>query len=66
MNGDATLKRRALRIWAAVAALLVAVWLLLAFWGIPALIRSAYASQSLPFLNDIFAGRDVHPMERTK
>ena len=39
------------------------LWLALAFAVAPWLIRSAYLEESLPFLNNMLAGRGVHPVE---
>ncbi|MDX1579287.1 MAG: sulfatase, partial [Gemmatimonadota bacterium] len=39
-------------------------WLAGAWWLLPRLVRSAYDGTSLPFLNALISGQDVHPVER--
>ena len=47
-----------------IAALAVAlIWLLVYAVIVPALIAQAYRGESIGFLNDIFSGRDAHPLE---
>jgi arylsulfatase A-like enzyme len=39
-----------------------AVWAVAALWLVPALIGQAYRGESLPALNAVVSGRDVHPL----
>ncbi len=48
---------------AALGAGLTALWPVAGFLVVPWLIRSAYHGRSLPFLNRIISGRDIHPVE---
>jgi len=47
-----------------VAGALVAVWTACVLAIGPWLIRSAYAEESLSFLNNLFGGRSIHPVQR--
>ena len=49
-------------LWATV--LLLATWLMLATLLVPRVIASAYRGESLPLLNDVLAGRDVHSLDK--
>src|SRR5690606_2183874 len=40
-----------------------AAWALIVLVAVPAVIRQAWRGESLPVLNGIFEGRDVHPVE---
>lgn len=48
----------------AVIALLIAAWATFALLVVPWLIGQAYRGESLSFLNDMLAGRDVNPLSR--
>jgi hypothetical protein len=50
------------KIWGVGGLLLFLVWASYALF-VPALIRAAYEGQSLPLLNRMIAGQDVHPVE---
>ncbi len=41
---------------------LALLWVIFSRFVVPAVIESAYRGESLPFLNDIFSGRTVHPV----
>ena len=43
---------------------LTVVWAALAYFAVPPLIASAYRGESLPLLNAVIEGRDVHPLSK--
>lgn len=61
---DSTTGRRPIRIWTVTAVLLTLLWLPVAIWIVPAIIRGAYSGESFSFLSSLLSGRDIHPVER--
>jgi arylsulfatase A-like enzyme len=56
-------RRLRIRVLAASAAI-IGTWLLVGWWIGPSAIRAAYEERSVAFLNGLFEGRDIHPVER--
>ena len=57
------MERDALRRFGRVAGLVLLSWLVFVFLVVPQVIRSGYAAASLEPINQLFAGRDTHPVD---
>jgi arylsulfatase A-like enzyme len=44
-------------------AVVVIAWAVMASWAVPALIEAAYNERSVPLINDILSGRDIHSLD---